>query len=509
MTNILIGIGGSGARCVEAFLHLAAAGIGPSDVSVCIIDQDAANGNSANAVSLLSQLMSLQGALKRAGGHRIPDETPFLRTSISPLNDSGYWTPELPANSRKPDSYFRADSMRPATRALYDALYSRDEQQGIDLEQGYHGRPNIGAAVLTASVLANDKFLRSLVDKIVSSSGAGRETRIFLVGSIFGGTGAAGFPTIARLISRHPDVARQRNAIKIGGALLLPYFHFSDTAEAESVVRAQAASFLRNTEGALRYYDMVEKEGGIYDALYVVGLNPYLTRPNLGPGGKIQVNPPMLPELLGALAAARHFLLNVVDPESVHISGRAKKEEFGWEDLPPPTATDQTSLSTARAKLRNDLGAAVRFAFSYSNVYRPALTPFGIPSIKKEAWFRRHLSTCGDAIRNETQAELSALDTYLKRFLEWTASMTLASEVRNVFSLRLFEVGRFAETVNDKGEVRLKDRPKRQEFPHLVSGGEARGLQAVMDELTYANTAHGGDGLGQFIAALYRACRLS
>ncbi|MEA2908860.1 MAG: hypothetical protein QOJ15_941 [Bradyrhizobium sp.] len=507
-SNILLGIGGSGARCVEAFLHLASAGIGPADVSVCIVDQDAANGNSSDALSLLSQLKLLQSVLKQVGGHRIPDACSFLGTAISDLGNDGLWSPALQGNSRRPHSYFRADTMTAGTRALFDALYSQAEQT-IELDQGYHGRPNIGAAVLTANVLLNDDFLKALVDKIVAGAGAGQDTRIFLVGSIFGGTGAAGFPTIARLISRHPDVMKKRDSVRIGGALLLPYFQFSDTGDDERAVRARAASFLRNAEGALRYYDTIEQEGGVYDALYVAGLDPYLTRQNLGLGGKTQNNPPMLPELLGALAAVRHFSLESMESGEVHISGRAARHEFTWEDMPSPATTDAIALTRQRVDLRQRLGSAVRFAFSFCNIYRPVLGPGMSKALTREVWFRRHLSRQGVAIESEAQDALGALNAYLKRFLHWTAAMSIASEVKGVFSVRLFEVDRYAQVANTAGNVELKEQPKRQDFPYLVCGRKERDLHAVLHDLTYQAPMTGGHGLGQFISSLHQACRLT
>lgn len=507
--NILLGIGGSGARCVEAFLHLAASGIGPADVDVCVIDQDAANGNSSDALSLLSDIKKLQALLRRQGGDRLPDSAPFLRTSINSLGDDGLWSPAVKGNSRRPYAYFLVDSMKEAAGgALFDALYSKAEQN-IELEEGYHGRPNIGAAILTANVLSNNTFLKALVDKMVTGAGAGQDTRIFLVGSIFGGTGAAGFPTIARLIGRHPEVARHRESVRIGGALLLPYFQFSDTGEGSDVVRARAASFLRNAEGALRYYDTLEQDGGVYDSLYVVGLDPYLTRPNLGRGGKKQSNPPMLPELLGALAAIRHFSVDEVEKGDVHISGRGSRAVFGWDDLPPPTATNASSVDAERANLRQLLGSTARMAFSFCNIYRPVLQPGLSASLKREAWYRRHLTAPGVAVESDAQTAIIALDKYLRRFLTWTAALTAASEVKGVFSMKLFEVGRYAETTNGADGIELKAKPRREDFPFLISGRRERDLHAVLNDLTYAAPLADAQGLGQFVGSLHQACRLT
>ena len=44
--NYLIGIGGTGARVIESFVYLCAAGYGPdNEVTIFFIDPDKANGN--------------------------------------------------------------------------------------------------------------------------------------------------------------------------------------------------------------------------------------------------------------------------------------------------------------------------------------------------------------------------------------------------------------------------------------------------------------------------------
>ena len=55
--NFVLGIGGTGARCVEAFLQLCAAGLGPESVSVGLIDQDEANGNVSRTLALAKALV--------------------------------------------------------------------------------------------------------------------------------------------------------------------------------------------------------------------------------------------------------------------------------------------------------------------------------------------------------------------------------------------------------------------------------------------------------------------
>ena len=45
MKNFLIGIGGTGAKCIEHLVHSCSSGLGPDKLWVGMVDQDEANGN--------------------------------------------------------------------------------------------------------------------------------------------------------------------------------------------------------------------------------------------------------------------------------------------------------------------------------------------------------------------------------------------------------------------------------------------------------------------------------
>ena len=73
MTNILIGIGGTGAKCVEAFIHMCAAGIGPNDGSVWLemVDQDQSNGNLNRTSQAFSLYSDLRNDLRLNNDHQL------------------------------------------------------------------------------------------------------------------------------------------------------------------------------------------------------------------------------------------------------------------------------------------------------------------------------------------------------------------------------------------------------------------------------------------------------
>ena len=45
MKNFIIGIGGTGAKCLEQLIHCCSTGLGPDQLWAGMVDQDEANGN--------------------------------------------------------------------------------------------------------------------------------------------------------------------------------------------------------------------------------------------------------------------------------------------------------------------------------------------------------------------------------------------------------------------------------------------------------------------------------
>ena len=58
--DYVIGIGGTGARCVEAIIYLAAAGLFESPLHILLIDPDQNNGNANRTKKLVSAYHQLQ-----------------------------------------------------------------------------------------------------------------------------------------------------------------------------------------------------------------------------------------------------------------------------------------------------------------------------------------------------------------------------------------------------------------------------------------------------------------
>ncbi len=59
MKNYIIGIGGTGAKCLEHLLHCCSAGLGPNNLWAGMVDQDEANGNVNKTKILLNKSLTL------------------------------------------------------------------------------------------------------------------------------------------------------------------------------------------------------------------------------------------------------------------------------------------------------------------------------------------------------------------------------------------------------------------------------------------------------------------
>ena len=213
---------------------------------------------------------------------------------------------------------------------------------------GFRGRPAIGAAVMSQVDL--DRLDRepwgTFIKNIQADVGAGKAPKVFLCGSIFGGTGASGLPTIGRLIANKLNRLNIKERIKIGCLFLLPYFGFSTPpGENPDGVYARSEQFLLNTEAALRYYVTQAQE--TFDTVYLLG-NENLSRVKFSIGKNSQRNEAHFLEVYAGLAA-RHFLFHATTLEDkVVLISRDRIGRLTWNDIPEPVEVKTALVNGAR-----------------------------------------------------------------------------------------------------------------------------------------------------------------
>lgn len=150
MAMYVIGIGGTGAKCIEAITKLASVGLFTEQpLKVLFIDADETNGNlerSRNALSIYSRCQELIVGKENQDNSQLH---PWMKTKIESFD---LWSPFGGVNSSKElKAFFNYNTLKqnqPALGNLFDVLYTKDEQE-VSLDVGFRGRPAIGSAVMS------------------------------------------------------------------------------------------------------------------------------------------------------------------------------------------------------------------------------------------------------------------------------------------------------------------------------------------------------------------------
>lgn len=492
MGYYVIGIGGTGAKCVEALAHLCAVGMLPAENLYCLfVDPDRANGSLARATVTLRQYQACREL--QFGDRKNID---IFQTNVI-TGDPHVWSPFMDKQQPQLADFFEYNTLKaknPRAALLFDVLYSETEKK-TSLEMGFRGHPSIGAAIMARTVKLGEAEPWQTFRKMISADvNAGQEAKIFLVGSIFGGTGASGFPTIARLIKNAIGKHEEKFA-KLGGALLLPYFTFIPSYKREEM-RAAAENFLMNTQMALHYYHNRAKQ---QDIIYLMGeSNPSPVRFSIG--SSEQKNEAHFIELYAALAAVDFFIRP--NPQGFAMLAREQEDRIEWLDLP-----DGNSSSTIRPRLTR----MARFAFSYLNVYFKALKNIREGSQAERApwyvdYFERNKNEMSKA---EVDTKLEQIKEYCESFLLWLAQMQTSSKKP---ALELVNYNPFAEEVmtDEGGYARLLSQPREAEFGNLIlppAAPKPNELSNIWEKVCDLNVRDPkAIGVGKFFQALYRAC---
>lgn len=506
MSSFLIGLGGTGAKCVESFINLCAAGLAPPEVHLTLVDQDQSNGNLTRTKTLIGLYSVLQTQLRGAGNNLAP-ETGLLRTRLTHSQAGLVWYPAQSSGDNTLGDIYNYRVLKPELRDLMDVLYTSAEERDQQLHNGFLGRPKIGAAIFMAADAS--QALNHLVDDISHALGGNADSaNIFLIGSIFGGTGAAGLPTLARKIDQLLQEVGLRDRVNIGGALMLPYFTYQLDLRKGDGVRPSGDQFIDQSISALHYYARLFKTRSPFDHLYVLGWNPLIQVRDLGAGSIEQKNPPLLPELYAALAACRFLTATTHPPGKVFMIGRNDQLELRWDDLPKVVINDGSGHD-----VKHKLGQLLRFAVAFHYIYAKFLVRNSSNQhpwlfCESEAWFRHLLEKPGVNLGNDTyQTPMENLHEFSKKYLVWIATMIHTCKDVNL-EPRLFAPEIYAEPTDGEDSVLHPELSyeNRKNFNRLVYDAPGRNLQQLFWELTYAKPHRDHHKLGVFVGSLYDLC---
>ena len=247
MSKIYVfGIGGTGARVIRSLTMLLASGVKLGEnidtVIPVIIDQDRSNGDLTRTIALLKTYKSLHDQLKFGRNSK----SEFFKTNIDDLNTS-FRMQVADVADKDFQSYIKYLNLDTRNKALVSLLFSKKNLEAR-MDVGFKGNPNMGSVVLNNFSTEADNDLGSILESFQSGD------KIFIISSIFGGTGAAGFPLLLKTLrqaqsSQLPSAALVANA-PIGAITVLPYFGVQHDEDSE----INMDSFMSKAKAALSYY---------------------------------------------------------------------------------------------------------------------------------------------------------------------------------------------------------------------------------------------------------------
>jgi hypothetical protein len=493
-----IGVGGTGAKCLEALTHLHACGLlnenktSPSRLGVFLVEPDEQSALKARAQTAITRYAAMQQAIGRRADLFAKSE----------LKDYGAWNPLGSASSRKSlNGIFSKDVLKtqaPGVASLFDCLFP-PEEQSVDLEVGFRGRPPIGSAVMSRVNLekeAQSGQWQQMLSDIQTAAGSGDTTVIHLFGSVFGGTGASGVPTLGQLLKnwlRDQGI----NRVQVQASLLLPYFDFEGVANDDTGVHAESRNFQLNTDAALQYLSTSGET--CFDRVFLIG-SDIKARYDFSIGGVSQTNAANLVELLSVLGI-RH------SPQDgagyAHVLSRAHQEKISWEDLP-----NDEIVGEAMAR-------GARFAVAWRNNFSREIDDAQKISIRGflagAPWARRFFDPSGKAtgrdgrpnIRDKEQLSVqSSINEYIDTLLQWLNQIT--TNLGSGFKQELFTASLLYpanEFMNDLHKIVLgKARPTGDESADTVEAVKFKIDQLPDDAITHTGMAGLADCLWQQVS---------
>lgn len=404
MRIFIFGIGGTGSRVLRSLTMLLASGVKLQhpDLSIVpiVIDTDAHNGDTARTRDLLRSYHKIRKTFldRTANSQQDGFFTTQLR-SYTRLDDAQADSADLDVqfNFQNQDNTFANfishNALSQENKDVLELLYndSIDEypELHLNLSVGFKGNPNIG------SVVFNDLRFSPQFKNIESSFT--QNDRVFIISSIFGGTGSSGFPTLVKLLRTSSNANLAKACI--GAISVMPYFNV----ESSDTSAINSALFDTKTKAALSFYADDEHIKSV-NALYYISDNKQSgTVPNVE-GGKEQVNNSHLVELLSATA-----IVDFINRPSAELS-TPRCYEFGAEANASPFTIAHFSSETKETYLR----PLTRFAIAAK------IATDLIPGLKKETFYGPKELNIGAELNmpNEYRSLLSFFDEFRK----WTGS---------------------------------------------------------------------------------------
>lgn len=254
-------IGGTGIRVMKSVTMLMASGMSTNGYTVVpvILDPHLDLEEKKNLHTLLGSYQDIYN--KSTNNGSLNHLYGFFNSEIVTINDLNNQlndTQQTSGSKEKFRSYINEANLAAddINNYLVQTLFSTKNLDS-PLSVGFKGNPNVGTVVLGEMIEGADWFK-------AFKQHCEKDDRIFIISSIFGGTGASGYPLLEKKIKGAASQPAVKNAL-MGAVTVLPYYGLKDPSTTGSDI--DSANFYTKTKAALAYYEKTV----LSDYLYYAG----------------------------------------------------------------------------------------------------------------------------------------------------------------------------------------------------------------------------------------------
>ena len=252
-------IGGTGERVMKSITMLMAAGMSTNGYTVIpiIIDPHLDLDEKKNLQNLIDKYREIYQSVQLDGKSPIGFFNSEMEL-ISAIDTQTNNTDKALGEDRSFGEYLNIGNLNISSinNYLVQTMFTQ-ENLSSKLSVGFRGNPNVGTVVLQ-EMLEGASWFKSFKNH------CGQHDRVFIISSIFGGTGASGYPLLERKI-RSSIESQTVSEVFMGAVTVLPYYGLTDPKKNNSKI--DSGNFMTKAKAALAYYEHTVKS----DLLYYVG----------------------------------------------------------------------------------------------------------------------------------------------------------------------------------------------------------------------------------------------
>ena len=256
-------IGGTGIRVMKSITMLMACGMDTNGYSVVpvILDPHLDLEEKKNLHSLIDSYKTVYDRTINNGTSTLNHLDGFFSSemvTLGELNNQLNDTQQATGNNEQFSSFINMASLGAdnINNYLIRTLFST-KNLNSPLSVGFKGNPNVGTVVLSEMIEGADWFK-------AFKTHCEQDDRVFIISSIFGGTGASGYPLIEKKIRGSENEPAVKNVL-MGAVTVLPYYGLKDPTTSGSDI--DSANFYTKTKAALVYY----QDNVLSNYLYYIG----------------------------------------------------------------------------------------------------------------------------------------------------------------------------------------------------------------------------------------------